>query len=206
MVPRPAAAASLRKQLAIQLLRPHSWSSEWDVPGWCPGSRLQHPSRGCWYALRWLKGEDHGSAHSSLPSSHTHSTVSSLFLYSIFFSSSLPPQFRALPTWMTATASQWVVPISVHPPLIQSLVGNQHCLSRRQNGPTSTLPTALQHLLTSPSSRSLKSWSSICLGQLYLSNTKFNKAQRVKKEENCISGLFWKRATPTTPQWEITKY
>ena len=118
----------------------------------------------------------------------------------------LPPQFRALPTWMTATASQWVVPISVHPPLIQSLVGNQHCLSRRQNGPTSTLPTALQYLLTSPSSRSLKSWSSICLGQLYLSNTKFNKAQGVKKEENCISGLFWKRATPTTPQWEITKY
>ena len=88
MVPRTASAASPRTQLAIQLLRPHSRSSEWDVPGWCPGSRLQHPSRGCWYALRWLKGEDHGSAHSSLPSSHTHSTVSSLFLYSIFLSSS----------------------------------------------------------------------------------------------------------------------
>ena len=79
----------------------------------------------------------------------------------------LPPQFRALPTWMT---SRCVVPTSIHPPLIQSPGGNQNCPLRRQNGPTSTLSTALQYLLTSPSSRSLKSLSSICLGQLYLAN------------------------------------
>ena len=88
MVPRPAALASPWNQLAIQLLRPHSRSSERDAPGWYPGSRFQHPSRGCWYVLKGFKGEDHGSAHSSLPSSHTHSTVSSLSLHSIFFSSS----------------------------------------------------------------------------------------------------------------------
>ena len=90
----------------------------------------------------------------------------------------LPPQFRALPTWMTIRASWWVVPTSIHPPLIQSPVGNQNCLSRRQNGPTSTLPTSLQYLLTSPSSRSLKSLSSICLGQLYLANHQIQPSTR----------------------------
>ena len=87
----------------------------------------------------------------------------------------LPPQFRALPTWMT---SRCVVPTSIHPPLIQSPGGNQNCLLRRQNGPTSTLPTALQYLLTSPSSRSLKSLSSICLGQLYLANHQIQPSTR----------------------------
>lgn len=90
----------------------------------------------------------------------------------------LPPQFRALPIWMTIRASRWVVPTSIHRPLIQSPVGNQNCLSRRQNGPTSTLPTSLQYLLTSPSSRSLKSLSSICLGQLYLANHQIQPSTR----------------------------
>lgn len=116
--------------------------------------------------------------------SHALTTFCSLFitplLYFLLFIL-YPPQFRALPTWMTARVFQKVTSTPAHPPPIQSPLRNQNCLLRRQNGPTSILPTALQYLLTSPSSRSLKGLTFTCLGQLHPPN--YHIRQSIRSEE-----------------------